>query len=124
MADNPYILDQKTHDEVFEIIKKDFLSNSQSVEKPGLVITGGQPASGKGKLAGEAALDFANRGGSVIVDPDRLRQYHPQYEALQESNDKTSSGFTHPDAKKWSLELAEEAVKGRKNIILDQTSAA
>lgn len=123
MADNPYILDQKTHDEVFEIIKKDFLSNSQSVEKPGLVITGGQPASGKGKLAGEAALDFANRGGSVIVDPDRLRQYHPQYEALQESNDKTSSGFTHPDAKKWSLELAEEAVKGRKNIILDQTSA-
>lgn len=123
MADNPYILDQKTHDEVFKIIKKDFLSNSQSVDKPGLVITGGQPASGKGKLAGEAALDFANRGGSVIVDPDRLRQYHPQYEDLQATNDKTSSGFTHPDAKKWSLELAEEAVKGRKNIILDQTSA-
>jgi hypothetical protein len=38
-------------------------------------------------------------------------------------DDKTSSGFTHHDAKKWSLELIEEAISHKKNIVLDQTSA-
>lgn len=121
--DNQYKLSDEEHNLVFEKIKDDFLNNSLSIVSPKVVITGGQPASGKGKLARDSIDQFKDRGGSVIIDPDQLRAYHPQYDELQKLDDKTSSGFTHHDAKKWSLELIEEAISHKKNIVLDQTSA-
>jgi hypothetical protein len=74
-------------------------------------------------LARDSIDQFKDKGGSVIIDPDQLRAYHPKYNELQKLDDKTSSGFTHHDAKKWSLELIEEAISHKKNIVLDQTSA-
>ncbi|MCZ0638424.1 zeta toxin family protein [Acinetobacter baumannii] len=121
--DNQYRLSDEEHQQVFEKIKKDFLNNSLSVVNPKVVITGGQPASGKGKLARDAIDEFKDKGGSVIIDPDQLRSYHPKYDHLQNLDDKTSAGYTHHDAKKWSLELIEEATAHKKNIVLDQTSA-
>lgn len=121
--DNQYKLSDEEHNLVFEKIKADFLNNSLSVVSPKVVITGGQPASGKGKLARDSIDQFKDKGGSVIIDPDQLRAYHPNYNELQRLDDKTSSGFTHYDAKKWSLELIEEAISHKKNIVLDQTSA-
>lgn len=121
--DNQYKLSDEEHNLVFEKIKADFLNNSLSIVSPKVVITGGQPASGKGKLARDSIDQFKDKGGSVIIDPDQLRAYHPKYNELQKLDDKTSSGFTHHDAKKWSLELIEEAISHKKNIVLDQTSA-
>ncbi|AGW27726.1 MULTISPECIES: zeta toxin family protein [Gammaproteobacteria] len=121
--DNQYKLSDEEHSLVFEKIKADFLNNSLSIVSPKVVITGGQPASGKGKLARDSIDQFKDKGGSVIIDPDQLRAYHPKYNELQKLDDKTSSGFTHHDAKKWSLELIEEAISHKKNIVLDQTSA-
>lgn len=121
--DNQYKLSDEEHNLVFEKIKADFLNNSLSIVSPKVVITGGQPASGKGKLARDSIDQFKDKGGSVIIDPDQLRAYHPKYNELQKLDDKTSSGFTHHDAKKWSLELVEEAISHKKNIVLDQTSA-
>ncbi|MDQ8997389.1 zeta toxin family protein [Acinetobacter soli] len=121
--DNQYKLSDEEHSLVFEKIKADFLNNSLFIVSPKVVITGGQPASGKGKLARDSIDQFKDKGGSVIIDPDQLRAYHPKYNELQKLDDKTSSGFTHHDAKKWSLELIEEAISHKKNIVLDQTSA-
>lgn len=121
--DNQYKLSDEEHNLVFEKIKADFLNNSLSIVSPKVVITGGQPASGKGKLARDSIDQFKDQGGSVIIDPDQLRAYHPKYNELQKLDDKASSGFTHHDAKKWSLELIEEAISHKKNIVLDQTSA-
>ena len=121
--DNQYKLSDEEHSLVFEKIKADFLNNSLSIVSPKVVITGGQPASGKGKLARDSIDQFKDKGGSVIIDPDQLRAYHPKYNELQKLDDKASSGFTHHDAKKWSLELIEEAISHKKNIVLDQTSA-
>lgn len=121
--DNQYKLSDEEHNLIFEKIKADFLNSSLSIVSPKVVITGGQPASGKGKLARDSIDQFKDKGGSVIIDPDQLRAYHPKYNELQKLDDKTSSGFTHHDAKKWSLELIEEAISHKKNIVLDQTSA-
>ena len=121
--DNQYKLSDEEHSLVFEKIKADFLNSSLSIVSPKVVITGGQPASGKGKLARDSIDQFKDKGGSVIIDPDQLRAYHPKYNELQKLDDKASSGFTHHDAKKWSLELIEEAISHKKNIVLDQTSA-
>jgi len=121
--DNQYKLSDEEHNLVFEKIKADFLNSSLSIVSPKVIITGGQPASGKGKLARDSIDQFKDKGGSVIIDPDQLRAYHPKYNELQKLDDKTSSGFTHHDAKKWSLELIEEAISHKKNIVLDQTSA-
>lgn len=119
-----YKLSDKEHAEVFEQIKKDFIKpTALTVSSPKAVITGGQPASGKGQLAAYARDEFANYGGSITIDPDRLRSYHPKYEELQATNDKASANHTHYDAKKWSLELLDEAIKHKKNVVIDQTSA-
>lgn len=119
-----YKLSDKEHSEIFEQIKKDFLKSSAlTVSQPKAVITGGQPASGKGQLAAFAREEFSNYGGSVTIDPDRLRSYHPKYNELQETDDKNSAKYTHHDAKKWSLELLDEAIKNKKNVVIDQTSA-
>lgn len=61
--DNQYRLSDEEHQQVFEKIKKDFLNNSLSVVNPKVVITGGQPASGKGKLARDAIDEFKDKGG-------------------------------------------------------------
>ncbi|MFH8075717.1 MULTISPECIES: zeta toxin family protein [Enterobacteriaceae] len=101
--DNQYKLSDEEHSLVFEKIKADFLNNSLSIVSPKVVITGGQPASGKGKLARDSIDQFKDKGGSVIIDPDQLRAYHPKYNELQKLDDKTSSGFTHHDAKKGTV---------------------
>lgn len=81
--DNQYKLSDEEHSLVFEKIKADFLNNSLSIVSPKVVITGGQPASGKGKLARDSIDQFKDKGGSVIIDPDQLRAYHPKYNELQ-----------------------------------------
>ncbi|NWK60233.1 hypothetical protein HYI04_12730 [Acinetobacter sp. SwsAc2] len=60
--DNQYKLSDEEHSLVFEKIKADFLNNSLSIVSPKVVITGGQPASGKGKLARDVS-------GSVKMTP-------------------------------------------------------
>lgn len=119
-----YKLSDKEHSEKFEQIKKDFIKTTAlTVSNPKAIITGGQPASGKGQLAAYARDEFSNYGGSITIDPDRLRAYHPKYDELQATDDKGSANHTHYDAKKWSLELLDEAIKQKKNVVIDQTSA-
>ncbi|MDV7561116.1 zeta toxin family protein [Acinetobacter baumannii] len=122
MSDD-YKLSDKDHNKILDDLKAKYFRKALTVKNPEVVITGGQPASGKGRLARDAQVEFSTKGGSVLIDPDQLRSYHPKYQELQVSNDKTSSSHTHYDAKKWSLELIEEAMKQKKNIVVDQTSA-
>lgn len=118
-----YKLDQETHESFFELIKSIFLEDAESQSKPEAYITGGQPGSGKGKLASDGIRYFENRGGSVVIDVDQLRSYHPEYNQLVQADDKTAAAYTHEDASSWGKELFNEAIATSKNIVLDQVSS-
>ena len=88
-------------------------------ESPRAIIMAGQPGAGKGGLVRAAQAEF---GGNVVtVDPDELRDYHPQGNSLRQQHPYTWSGETHGDASAWTNELRDAAVSERKNIILDTT---
>ncbi|WP_256775095.1 MULTISPECIES: zeta toxin family protein [unclassified Stenotrophomonas] len=95
------------------------LDSLASHEKPVAVILGGQPGSGKGGLSRAASAEL---GRDVItVDPDELRDFHPNVDNFRRENPLTWSGRTHADAGAWADELLEASVSERKNLIFDTT---
>lgn len=71
-------------------------TNATPVDRPRIIITAGQPGAGKGGLVRIAQIEL---GGNVVtVDPDRLRDKHPQAEQLRQQHPYTWSGHTHGDA--------------------------
>lgn len=118
-----YKLDQETYSSSFELIKSIFLEHPLSQSEPEAYITGGQPGSGKGLLALFGTQYFEGRGGSVMIDVDELRSYHPKYDELLQVDDKTAAFYTHEDVSNWGKELFNEAIAANKNIILDQVSS-
>lgn len=108
------------HEEIRQDIRNDFLSVSAPQGKPRAIIVAGQPGAGKGSLAKAAREELAADGGSVLIDPDRLRTWHPNYQ-LHLENDKTAAERVHADASQWAKELRQDAIEGRRNIVLDAT---
>ncbi|MBO9859236.1 zeta toxin family protein [Xanthomonas sp. A1809] len=90
-----------------------------SFDHPNAIILAGQPGAGKGGLAKVAQLELS--GDVVKIDPDELRDFHPQVKALRNAHPYTWSGYTHPDASQWADELLQATIEGRKNLIFDTT---
>lgn len=120
--ENPYELDKAEHDRVYAEIAKRRLAGTEAQEQPIAVITGGQPGSGKGGLTAKAVQEMSRQGGYVLVDPDELRPLHPHHFDLMNKNDREAADFTHTDASKWAKRLTNDAIEGRRNLIVDQTS--
>ncbi|WP_208589909.1 zeta toxin family protein [Xanthomonas fragariae] len=89
------------------------------MENPKAIILAGQPGAGKGRLAEVAELELNQ--DVVKIDPDELRKFHPQVEALRNAHPYTWSGYTHPDASQWADELLQATIDGKKNLIFDTT---
>lgn len=119
---NPYKLDQAEHEEVYSEIADDYLSHVEAQENPRVIITGGQPGSGKGTLARQAGKELEASGSYVLIDVDELRKMHPLYEQLQQENDREAANLVHPDASAWAGQLIRDAAAARKNMVIDQTS--
>ena len=113
-------LDSETHARILaQEISTDKLLHKLSHEHPKAIILGGQPGAGKGSLADVAKDQF--QGDVVIIDPDALRDYHPNVESFRSTNPYTWSGRTHADASRWADELREAVVAEKKNFIFDTT---
>ena len=90
-----------------------------SQEHPVLDIVAGQPGAGKSS-AEKRACD--NRGpGTVIIDADILRTYHPAYQRLVLANDRLAATLTHPEAQRWVQMAKEHCIAHRYNVLLSAT---
>lgn len=98
------------------------LAKSSSAPNPQAIITGGQPGAGKSRLAEAARREMRAPFGSVVIDADICRQYHPQYLDLVRADPRTAADLTHADAGAWATQLTRDAVQARRNLIIDQTS--
>ncbi len=120
MTSVPDKLEAGKHKEIFnDQIAPKYLDKKFSHEKPKIVILCGQPGAGKGGLARAAEKEFAR--DAVVVDPDELREFHPNRRRFRSESPYTWATRTHPDASAWAKELLAKAAAERKNIILDKT---
>lgn len=109
------------HEMIRRANRKYYLSRSEPQQRPVAIIIAGQPGAGKGRLASKAEAELAGKGGSILIDPDRLREQHPNYRDYERQNDRSAAGRVHPDASQWAKELRQDAIGGRRNIIIDGT---
>ena len=123
MSSEKYVMSAEEHARIFRerILEESAFSTATSQERPRVIILAGQPGAGKGGLARSAELEL--RGDAVTVDPDALRDFHPQVESFRNAHPYTWADDTHPDASAWAKELRGAAVEGRRNLILDTTLA-
>ncbi len=90
-------------------------------DTPTAIMLGGQPGSGKTGLSGVALQELAARGGAVVIDADRMREYNPDYRRLAASDPEHAADLTHPTAAQWANQLRERAIFERRNLIVDGT---
>ncbi|MGU8077087.1 zeta toxin family protein [Burkholderia pyrrocinia] len=97
------------------------ISRTAHQDTPTAILTGGQPGSGKTGLTGIALQELASRGGAVVIDADRMREYNPDYRRLMASNPEHAADLTHPTAAQWANQLRERAIFERRNLVVDGT---
>lgn len=119
---NPFQLSQEEHEAIYREIEAHYLPKTQPQEQPRAIITGGQPGSGKSRITDLAKAELRNQGGYILIDADKLRRESPLYDAAMAHDDRTAANMTHHDAGAWAGRLTVAAAKGRRNLIIDQTS--
>lgn len=95
------------------------LNRTSKNESPIAMIIAGQPGGGKGGV--EAYLKEKIDRNSITIDPDTMRDFHPDQKRLQKENDKTAANYTHEDASRWAEMLRDIAIENKRNIIIDGT---
>ena len=112
--DESFKLSEADHEKYYKDIEADLLAYSQSVPHPRVVITGGQPGSGKSKLLEQSKKDFPD-GNVVVINGDDLREYHPRAEEIFKLDDKRFAERTDPDSREWTKRLFDQAIETRRN---------
>lgn len=90
-------------------------------ERPKAIILAGQPGSGKSRLTRAAKAEMAEHGGAVVIDTDHLREYHPRYRELAETDYTTAATKVQKDAARLTEDIRRTAIAEKRNIIVDGT---
>ena len=105
--------------EIYQQEKKDLLADLVSQEKPLAFILGGQPASGKSKLAKEFIDKFSN-DNILFVNGDIYREFHPNRQELI-NNPLSYSKETQVFSNVFTENLIREAIENKYNIMVEGT---
>lgn len=99
----------------------DALSKSRPVDAPKAILLGGQPGAGKSTLAQVAVRELSSQGGSVVIDADRMRERNPDFKRLSIDDPLNAADRTHKEAGQWAVRLTEQAMAGKRNLVVDGT---
>ncbi|MDR1076669.1 MAG: zeta toxin family protein, partial [Xanthomonadaceae bacterium] len=105
------------HDILPQVLRK--AGPLEPSSKPAMMIVGGQPGAGKSQSIEAITEEFAQHGGVIQANVDDLREFHPQYHALTQANDRTASNYTHADAKQWAQRIEDYARTNRYNVLVE-----
>lgn len=118
--DESFKLSEADHDRYYRDIEADLLAPRRPVSHPRVVITGGQPGSGKSKLLEQSRKDFPD-GNVVVINGDDLRAYHPKAEEIFNLDYKRFAERTDPDGREWTRKLFDRAIETWRNIVFEST---
>lgn len=121
-----YTLSEEENQTIFdEYIKTDIRPNSINLRnrKPFAIFLGGQSGSGKSSLLEYLYLQLKRieKDTTITVNSDKIREYHPDFGILQETQPNQASVLVNPDTVKWQKKLIDFAISIRYNLILDGT---
>lgn len=115
-----YMLSDKKHKEIFEVIKNMLFSNFEPVEKPTAIIVGAQPGSGKGSLIGYSKNVFFN-DNIVIITTDDYKPFHPKASEIAIKHPTSYCSIVEKDSAKWTNEILNYAIENKYNFIFEVT---
>lgn len=105
--------------EIYQEEKEKLLRNLMPQEKPLAFILGGQPASGKSKLAKEFIGKFSN-DNILFVNGDIYREFHPDRQKLI-NNPLSYFKETQVFSNVFTENLIREAIENKYNIMVEGT---
>lgn len=105
--------------EIYREKRKGLLRNLTSQNTPIAFILGGQPASGKSKLAKEFTSKFSNNN-ILFVNGDIYREFHPNLQELIK-NPLSYSKETQIFSNIFTENLIQEAIENKYNIMVEGT---
>jgi adenylate kinase family enzyme len=104
---------------IFDTVREKMIGDRRTSLHPVAILLGGQPASGKSKLAAVAEREHMNET-FLKVNGDAYRIYHPEHDKLTEDI-KNYSEKTQLLSNIFTEKLIEEAIKSRFSIIVEGT---
>lgn len=113
-------LDKALHNKIYQQIERDVFGQAKPVDNPRVIITSGQPGSGKSKLLELSRTMFPD-GNVVVINGDDLRNFHPRTEEILKLDDKKFAENTDPDSREWTRKLFDRAIETKRNIVFEST---
>ena len=126
MNKEDHSLSDTRHEEIRAQHKARLVDTCSEAKLPKVIILAGQPGAGKSGLRNQALQHFPEDEPPTIVDIDRLRESHPEYQELlakqkKEKDYRSAASDVQYDASNWGKELIADAREGRRNLIIDGT---
>ncbi len=93
-----------------------------SDEKPRLIFTAGPAGAGKSFVASALEkLDLLDVSRFIWIDPDAIKEDIPEYKDLKQTKPEDAASLVHRESGHIQEELFEQALRSKKNIIVDGT---
>ncbi len=102
-------------------ISRQLFSGKRQSPSPTVIFLVGQAGAGKSGLRRALDEKLLPQGRPVVIDPDRLRDYNPEYFGNIRRDSRTAA--SKAEVGDWTQEAFLEAVVRQTNIILDGTGA-
>jgi hypothetical protein len=117
-----YLLSDAASASIFdeEIVPAE-LSAGVGVDRPVVVFVAGQPGAGKTRTTETVVAGFAVRGSAIVVNSDFYKPYHPRYQELLETDDRTAAAYTSLDGRRWMAQAEAYLLRRRVNTVIETT---
>jgi len=115
-----YKLSQERHDQIFEDIKRIWLTDPIPVKHPKAVIIGGQTGAGKTGMIGYSKSQFED-GNVVVINSDDLKPFHPQSSEIAKLYPELYTKITDQESNTWTSDLFEVTMQEGYNLIFEGT---
>jgi len=116
-----YLLTEEESDQIFrEEIAPQLLAAGVEQRQPVVVFVSGQPGAGKTRTAMiKRVLD--ERGGSVVVNSDFYKPYHPEFTRLMAEDDRNAAAYTSLDGRRWMAKAESYLIEHRSDVLIETT---
>lgn len=115
-----YKLSAEKHNQIFEDIKRIWLTDPIPVEHPQAIIIGGQTGAGKTGMIGYSRNQFED-GNVVIINSDDLKPFHPQSSEIARLYPELYTKVTDQESNTWTSDLFETTMQEGYNLIFEGT---
>lgn len=116
-----YDVSQGEMQSIYKTIFARYAQNYPSIQFPRIAILGGQPAAGKSSVAKRIMPSFSSAAMPVHIDLDELRQFHPQYQTIYNTDPLNMGTHTHSAAGEWTVMLLHDAKTAKNDILYEIT---